>query len=71
MSSWKKASAVVGLTGLTPREVVRGALTCPEFKKMTDPLDRDPFGPVVVKAEVRNIVLYCNFEFKMSNMSTH
>ena len=71
MSSWKKASAAVGLSGLTPREVVRGALTCPEFQNMPDPLDRDPFGLVVVKAEVRNTVLYCNFEFKMSNMSTH
>ena len=58
MSLWKKASAVVGLSGLTPREVVRGALTCPEFQKMPDPLDRDPFGLVVVKAEVRNTVLY-------------
>ena len=55
MTSWKKASAVVGLSGLTPREVVRGALTCPEFQNMPDPLDKDPFGPVVVKAEVRNI----------------
>ena len=58
MSSWKKALAAVGLSGLTPREVARGALTCPEFQKMLDPLERDPFGPVVVKAEVRNTVLY-------------
>ena len=70
MSLWKKASAAVGLSVLTPREVARGALTCPEFQKMPDPLNRDPVGPVVVKAEVRNTVLYCNFEFKMSNMST-
>ena len=55
MTSWKKASAVVGLSGLTPREVVRGALTCPEFQNMLDLLDKDLFGPVVVKAEVRNI----------------
>ena len=39
------------LSGLTPRKVARGALTCPEFQNMLDPLDRDPFGPVVVKAE--------------------
>ena len=58
MSLWKKASATVGLSGLTPREVVRGALTCPVFQKMPDPLNRDPFGPVVVKVEVRNTVLY-------------
>ena len=56
MTSWKKASAVVSLSGLTCREVVRGALTCPEFQNMPDPLDSDPFGPVVVKAEVRNIL---------------
>ena len=56
MTSWKKASVVVGLSGLTPREVVRGALTCPEFQNMPDPPDSDPFGPVVVKAEVRNIL---------------
>ena len=58
MTSWKKASAVVGLSGLTPREVARGAFTCPKFQNMPDPLDRDPFGPVVVKAEVRNTLLY-------------
>ena len=58
MSSCKKASAVVGLSGPTSREVVRGALTCPEFQNMLDPLNRDPYGPVVVKAEVRNTVLY-------------
>ena len=58
MTSWKKASAVVGLSGLTPREAVRGALTCPKFQNMLDLLDRDPFGPVLVKAEVRNTLLY-------------
>ena len=31
MTSWKKASAVVGLSGLTPRDAARGALTCPKF----------------------------------------
>ena len=55
MTLWKKASAVVGLSGLTPREAVRGVLTCPKFQNMPDLLDKDPFGPVVVKAEVRNI----------------
>ena len=58
MTLWKKASAAVGLSGLTPREAVRGPLTCPEFQNMPDPLDNDPFGPVVVKAEVRNILLW-------------
>ena len=57
MTLWKKASVVVGLSGVTPREAVRGALTCPKFQNMPDPLDRDPFGPVVVKAEVRNTLL--------------
>ena len=56
MMSWKKASAAVGLSGLTPRKAARGALTCPKFQKMPDPLNSDPFGPVVVKAEVRNIL---------------
>ena len=57
MTLWKKASAVVGLSGLTPREAARGTLTCPEFQNMPDPLNNDPFGPVVVKAEVRNTLL--------------
>ena len=56
MTSSKKASAVVGLSGLTPREAARGVLACPEFQNMPDPLNNDPFGPVVVKAEVRNIL---------------
>ena len=58
MMSWKKASAAVDLSGLTPREVARGALTCAEFQNMPDLLDDDPFGPFVVKAEVRNRLLY-------------
>ena len=60
--SWRKESAAVCLSGLTPSKATRGALTCPEFQKIPEPLDRDPFGPVVVKAEVRNTL--CNFEFK-------
>ena len=36
----------------------KGALTCPKFQNMPDPLNNDPFGPVVVKAEVRNTLLY-------------
>ena len=32
MTLWKKASAVVGLSGLTPREAVRGHLHAPNFK---------------------------------------
>ena len=71
MTLWKKASAAVGLSGLTPREVAKGALTCPEFQNMPDPLDKDPFGPVVVKAVVRNITVYCGFGLYMSNVSTH
>ena len=50
--SWKKASAAVGLAGITPREVARGALTQPEFQLMPDPLDSDPFGQLIVKGEV-------------------
>ena len=50
--SWKKALAAVGLAGLTPREVARGALTWPKFQLMPDPLDSDPFGQLVVKGEV-------------------
>ena len=50
--SWKKASAAVGLAGLTPREAARGALTQPKFQLMLDPLDSDPFGQLVVKGEV-------------------
>ena len=50
--SWKKALAAVVLAGLTPREVVRGALTQPKFQLMLDPLDSDPFGQLIVKGEV-------------------
>ena len=50
--SWKKVLAAVGLAGLTPREAVRGAVTQPEFQLMPDPLDSDPFGKLIVKAEV-------------------
>ena len=64
MTSWKKASAAVGFSGLTPRKAARGALTCPEFQNMLDPLDRDPFGPV-------HYCTVCNFGFKMSNVLTH
>ena len=48
----------MGLSGLTPREAARGALTCPKFQNMPDPLDNNLFGPVVVKADVRNILLW-------------
>ena len=50
--SWKKASAAVGLAGLTPREAARGALTRPKFQLMPDPLDSDPFGKLIIKGEV-------------------
>ena len=59
--SWEKELAASGLNSLTPREVARGALTCPDFQKMPDLLDTDPFGSVVTKAEVRNTL--SNFEF--------
>ena len=45
-----KQSAEVGLAGLTLREAARGALTCPEFQGMPDPLD--PYGPVVKEEDV-------------------
>ena len=47
--------AAVGLAGLTPREVARGALTRPEFQLMPDPLDSDPFGKLVVNGEVSGV----------------
>ena len=59
--SWKKESAMVGLSGLSPREAARGALTCLDFQKMPDPLDTDPFSPIVMKAKVMNTL--CSFEF--------
>ena len=52
---WKKASAAVGLAGLTPREAARGALTWLEFQVMLDPLDSDPFGKLIVKGEVSGV----------------
>ena len=55
--SWKKASAAVGLAGLTPREVVRGVLTQLEFQLMPDPLNLDPFGKLIVKGEVSGVPL--------------
>ena len=33
-----------------------GGTYMPKFQNMLDPLDSDLFGPVVVKAEVRNIL---------------
>ena len=35
--SWEKASAAVGLAGLTPWEAAKGALLCKDFQKMPDP----------------------------------
>ena len=43
---------------LLPRKWQGGHLHALNFKKMPEALDRDPFGPVIVKAEVRNTVLY-------------
>ena len=50
--SWKKASAAVGLAGLTPREAAKGALMVEEFQKMPD-----PFGDLIKEVKV-SIVLY-------------
>ena len=61
--SWKKASAAVGLAGLTPREAVRGALTRPEFQLMLEPLDSDPFGKLIVKGEVSGV--YINYFYSL------
>ena len=51
--SWKKESAKVDLSGLTPREAARGALTCPDFQNMPDPLD--PYGRVVKEEDVSTV----------------
>ena len=48
----EKGVGTVGLAGLIPREVARGALTRPEFQLMLDPLDSDPFGQLIMKGEV-------------------
>ena len=56
--SWAKASVVVGLSGLTPREAERGALTLSQFQKMPDPLE--PYGPVVKEEDVSKLFIkYC------------
>ena len=67
--SWSKESAKVGLSGLTPREAARGALTCPEFQKLPDPLALDPYGWVVKEEDVST--QYCTYLYLciMSNMS--
>ena len=36
--SWKKASAAVGLGGLSPVEAAKGAFLCKESQDMPDPL---------------------------------
>ena len=40
--SWKKASAEVGLAGLNPLEVARGAMFLPVFQDMPNPLNPQP-----------------------------
>ena len=40
--SWKKESAQVGLAGLNPLEVARGAMFLPVFQDMPDPLNPQP-----------------------------
>ena len=56
MSSWRKESAKVGLSGLTPGEAAVGALTRPEFQWMPDPLE--PYGPVVKHEDVSTLFMY-------------
>ena len=55
--SWAKQSVEVGLAGLTQREAARGALTCPEFQGMPDPLD--PYGLVVKEEDVSTPFINC------------
>ena len=50
---WKKASAVVGLAVLTPREAAKGALLCEDFQKMLD-----PFGDVIREVKVSTAVYF-------------
>ena len=52
MSSWKKASATVGLAGLMPYEAAKGALMCEDFQNLPDPL-----GDVIIEVKV-SILLY-------------
>ena len=64
--SWKKASEAVGLAGLTPREMARGALTWLQFQRMLDHLDLDPFGKLIVKGEVSAV--FINYFYSVFNV---
>ena len=48
--SWEKASAVVGLAGLTSWVAAKGALLCEDFQKMPD-----PFGDVIREVKVSTV----------------
>ena len=51
--SWEKASAAVGLAGLTPREAAKGTLLYKDFQKMLD-----PFGDVIREVKVSTAVYF-------------
>ena len=52
--SWIKESAKAGITGLTPRQAARQALTNPKFQQLDDPLE-----PLIEELNVST--LYCVF----------
>ena len=58
--SWIKESARVGITGMTQRQVVREALTSPQFQQLPDPLE-----PLIKEFNVStllNLIYLCNVE---------
>ena len=58
MSSWKKASAAVGLAGLMPHEAAKKALMCEEVQNLPD-----PFRDVIM--EVKVSILYYIFQLNL------
>ena len=66
--SWEKASAAVGLVGLTPQEAVKGALLCKGFQKMPD-----PFGYVIKEVNVSTAVYFLmyNSNLALTKCRTH
>ena len=61
MSSWKKASAAVGLAGLTPREAAKGALMCKDFQNLPD-----PFSNVIMEVKVSILLYYTMYVFELN-----
>ena len=51
--SWKKASADIGLAGLTPHEAARGAMYVKEFQNILD-----PFGEVMKEVKASTPMYY-------------